>query len=172
MTAPERTTLLEETLEAWEYARQGALMEASEFPDGEWGFRPGPGARTVAELVRHILESGLMAVGELTRPDGDFKRQSSDDHIAEHAAGLPSDPTPAELRKLLTSTLEEGIAAFRRVGEVHMLQRIRRFDGLYASRLAWLNHAVEHESYHRGQLAAWVRLSGRVPALTRLIHGG
>ena len=170
MTVPVRTTLLEEALEAWEYTRQGVLLEAVEFPEGEWGFRPGRGARSVHELVRHILESGLMMVGELTREDGDFQRQGYLEHIAEHASSLPADPSPSDLRALLTSSLAEGLDAFRGVGELHMLQLVRRFDGNYGTRLAWLQHGVEHESYHRGQLAAWVRLSGRVPALTQRIE--
>lgn len=172
MTVPSQATLLAEALEAWQYTRQGALQEASEFPDEEWDFRPGPGARSVRDLVHHVLASGLMMVGELTRPDGDFQRQGYEDHIAEHARTLPENPAPSELRALLSSTLIEGVEAFRRVGEVHMLQLIRRFDGEWGTRMAWLQHGIEHESYHRGQLAAWVRLSGRIPALTQLIEGG
>jgi uncharacterized damage-inducible protein DinB len=172
MAVPGHPTLLEEALEAWEYTREGVLAEASQVPDGEWGFRPHPASRSVLELVRHILESGLMMVGELTRPDGDFQRQSYPDHIAEHAGHLPADPSPAELRALLGSGLADGLAAFRAAGEVHMLQLIRRFDGQRGTRLAWLWHGIEHESYHRGQLATWVRLTDRVPALTRLIQGG
>jgi uncharacterized damage-inducible protein DinB len=172
MTVPSQATLLAEALEAWGYTRHGVLEEATQFPDEEWSFRPGPGSRTVAELVHHVLAAGMVMVGELTRPDGDFGRQSYEAHIAEHAGTLPADPTPAELRALLTSTLNEGIAAFEDAGEVHMLQLIRRFDGQRGTRMAWLQHGIEHESYHRGQLAAWVRLSGRVPALTQLIQAG
>jgi uncharacterized damage-inducible protein DinB len=172
MTALSQATLLTEAQEAWEYTRQGVLAEAAEFPDDEWGFRPGPDSRSVLELVHHVLAAGLVMVGELTRPDGDFRRQSYDDHIAEHAGILRAEPTPAELRDLLMSTLDEGIQAFEKVGEVHMLQLIRRFDGRHGTRMAWLQHGIEHESYHRGQLAAWVRLSGRVPALTQLIQTG
>lgn len=172
MAEPGCPTLLDEALEAWEYTRQGVLSEASEFPDGDWGYRPHPDARSVAELVRHVIESGLMMVGELTRPDGDFQRQAPPEFMAEYARNLPDDPSPEELRSLLTSSFGEGAAAFRAAGEVHMLQLIRRFDGQYGTRHAWLQHGIDHESYHRGQLAAWVRISGRVPALTRLIHGG
>jgi hypothetical protein len=28
---------------------------------------------------------------------------------------------------------------------------IRRFDGKMGTRLAWMNHAVSHEEYHRGR---------------------
>ena len=34
-----------------------------------------------------------------------------------------------------------------------------------------MNHGIAHEEYHRGQLALYARLLGRVPALTRLIQG-
>lgn len=172
MAEPVCATLLDEALEAWEYTRQGVLAEASEFPDDAWDFRPRPDSRSVAELARHVLESGLMMVGELTREDGDFGRQPPPAFIDEYAGHLPDDPSPEELRSLLTTSFAEGAAAFRAAGNVHMLQLIRRFDGKYGTRLAWLQHGIEHESYHRGQLAAWVRLSGRVPALTQAIHGG
>ena len=46
-----------------------------------------------------------------------------------------------------------------------------RFDGLEGTRLAWMHQGISHEEYHRGQLALFARLMGKVPALTRLIHG-
>lgn len=163
--------LLEEAIEAWEDVRQGVIHEAAILSDDQWGSRPSPGSRSATELVRHILESGLMAVGELTRRDGDFRRQSYPAHLREHAGDLPAAASPVELRALLSETFASGAARLRATGELRMLQFIRRFDGLNGTRLAWFNHAIAHEMYHRGQLALYVRLSGKVPALTRLIHG-
>jgi uncharacterized damage-inducible protein DinB len=40
------------------------------------------------------------------------------------------------------------------------------------TRLAWMQHGIAHEEYHRGQLATYARLTGRVPALTKRIMGG
>jgi len=165
-------TLLDEALEAWEDVRKGVAEEAEAIPDDRWDFRPGPASRSVSELVHHILESGLMAVGELTRPDGDFKRQPYSDHLREHAGNLSPSGAPAQMRALLHETLESGTARLRAAGELHMLQFIRRFDGLNGTRLAWFNHHIAHEMYHRGQLALYVRLAGGVPALTRRIMGG
>jgi uncharacterized damage-inducible protein DinB len=34
-----------------------------------------------------------------------------------------------------------------------------------------MNHGISHEEYHRGQLAVYARLVGRVPALTKRIQG-
>lgn len=165
------TTLLEEGIESWEYARRGVIAEAELVPDEDFGFRPHAGSRSVGELLRHIVESGEMMVGELTDPQGDFTRAEPGRIMADHTAGLPADPSPAELRELLLATLESGVASLREAGEVAMLQGIRRFDGALWTRLAWLHHGIAHEEYHRGQLALYVRLGGRTPALTRLIYG-
>jgi uncharacterized damage-inducible protein DinB len=163
--------LLDEALEAWADVRKGVVEEAESIPDAHWSFRPHAASRSVEELVHHILESGEMAVGELTRPDGDFTRQSYPEHLREHAGRLPSAAPPAELKALLRETFTAGAARYRSAGELRMLQHIRRFDGLEGTRLAWLNHSIAHEMYHRGQLALYVRLTGGVPALTRAIEG-
>jgi uncharacterized damage-inducible protein DinB len=165
------TTLLDEALEAWQYTRQGVIDELKLLTGAGLSFSPAAGARTTADLVRHIVESGLMASGELSRADGDFLRQPYPEHVREYAAHVAAIDGHGALLDLLGTSLEQGVAAIRQAGELHMLQTIRRFDGQRGTRLAWLNHAVDHESYHRGQLAMYVRISGRTPALTRLIQG-
>lgn len=165
-------SLLDEALEAWEYTRAGVLEEAEAIPEESYEFRPTEHSRSVAELLLHILESGEMMVGELTDPAGDFRRRSYAEHLAEHAGALPAEPSREELLELLRRTGEEGRQRIREAGELGMLQGIRRFDGVTGTRLAWLNHGTEHESYHRGQLALYARLLGQVPALTRRIQNG
>lgn len=166
------STLLEEALEAWEGVRRGVLDEAAVIPDEEYGWRPTEESRSVEGLLRHILESGLMGVGELARADGDFTRQSFPDFVGEYAGDLPDRLTPDELRDHLRMAYAEGAATLRARGDLHMLQTIRRFDGLEGTRLAWLNHHVAHEMYHRGQLALYARQMGHVPALTQRLRGG
>jgi uncharacterized damage-inducible protein DinB len=164
-------TLLEEALEAWGYTRDGVIAEAESVPAEQLGFRPAPESRSVAELIVHIVESGEMMAGELTRPDGDFTRQSYERHLKEHAGEISADQSKEALLVLLRDTGESGRRRIREGGELAMLQQIRRFDGIEGTRLAWMNHGIDHESYHRGQLALYLRLLGEVPALTRLIRG-
>lgn len=164
------TNLLEEAIEAWEDVRRGVLEEAEVIPDDRYDYRPDPDARSVAELLRHILEAGEVMAGELTREDGDFPRQSYAEHIEEHAGHLPDAPPPDELRGLLRSRFGDAGARFRAAGELHLLQFIRRFDGRQGTRLAWMHHGIAHEMYHRGQLALYARTMGVVPALTRKIR--
>lgn len=165
------STLLEEALEAWEDVRRGVLEESRVIPDDHYGWRPTGESRTVSELLRHILESGLMGVGELAREDADFTRQGFSDFVEEYAGDVPEELSPEALRDHLRMAYAEGAATLRARGDLHMLQRIRRFDGLRGTRLAWFNHNVAHEMYHRGQLALYARQMGLVPALTQRIRG-
>ena len=165
-------SLLDEALEAWGDARRGVMAELRSVPPGRIDFRPEPGARSVAEIAQHVVDTALMWCGELANPAGDFTRMGFREFM--EAYGTPASKRPDDRRglvRLLRSTHAAGARRLRRVGEVGMLQTIRRFDGETGTRLAWLQHGIAHEEYHRGQLALYVRLLGRTPALTRLIKG-
>jgi uncharacterized damage-inducible protein DinB len=163
--------LLEESLESWGFARSGVVEELQNLPEKELAFAPSEESRSAAELVRHVVESGLMMAGELSRPDGDFQRKGFDGFMKEYGKGVALKRTKRELLEALRRAHREGEAKIRKAGELHMLQLIRRFDGKMGTRLAWMHHGIAHEEYHRGQLALYARLLGRVPALTQRIMG-
>ena len=164
-------TALEEALEAWQYTRAGVVSEIKNLPDVSLSFRPTATARTAAEIAVHIAESGLMMAGELSRPDGNFRRKSFPQFMKEYARGVKQATNKKQLIALLTKTQADGAQKLSNAGDLHMLQFITRFDGVPGTRLAWMNHGIAHEEYHRGQIALYARLVGRVPALTQLIYG-
>lgn len=165
-------TPLEEALEAWREARAGLIREAENIPASKYGFRPTPETRSVAELLRHILEVAMMMVGELSRKDTDLHRAPWPELLALHTGSLSKATTRPRILALLRSQLASGEKAFRRAGEKEMKRAITRFDGLKGTKLEWLHHGIAHEEYHRGQLALYARLIGKEPALTRLIRTG
>ena len=81
-------TLIEEALEAWGYARSGGVDEVASLGERDVAFRPAEGSRSVAELVFHILESGALMAGELSRKDGDFRRKSYEALLREHGRAI------------------------------------------------------------------------------------
>lgn len=164
-------TILEETLEAWSFTRNGVIEEARNLPEKDFGFRASEKSRSVIELLQHIIESGLLMAGELSRPDGDFRRKSYEGLLIEYARGISGMRSKRQLLAALRQTHTDGEKRIRAAGELHMLQLITRFDGKKGTRLAWLNHGISHEEYGRGQLALYARMVGRVPALTKKIHG-
>ena len=164
-------SLLDEMLEAWTYTRDGVIAEVKNLSDSSLDFQPTDQTRTTREIVQHIIESGLLMSGELPRPDGDFQRKSYAALLEEYASGVTRYRTKAALVEALKRTQADGVKRLRAAGEVAMLQTIRQFSGTPATRLSWMHHGVAHEEYHRGQLALYARLVGRVPALTKLIQG-
>ena len=166
------TSLLEEAIEAWDGARQGVIAEAAGIPARDYDFRPTPEARSVAELVAHIVATGTMWTNELTRPTADFTRKSFPAFIRHYARGTGKRRPRAEWLRLLRSSYRDGARQIRAAGEVQMLQYVRRFDGERGTRLTWMHHGIAHEEYHRAQLALYARLLGRTPALTQVIQGG
>ncbi|HSE62516.1 MAG TPA: DinB family protein [Thermoanaerobaculia bacterium] len=164
-------SVLDEVLEAWAYTRTGVIEEARNLPEKDFGFRAAEKSRSVIELLQHIIEQGLLMSGELSRPDGDFRRKSYEGLLIEYARGISGMRSKRQLLAALRQTHSDGEKRIRAAGELHMLQLINRFDGQRGTRLAWMNHGVSHEEYHRGQLAVYARMVGRVPALTKRIHG-
>ncbi|HEY6064958.1 MAG TPA: DinB family protein [Thermoanaerobaculia bacterium] len=171
MTKTGEPTLLEEAIEAWGFARDGVIAEIKTLSEADMAFRPAEESRTVAGLVGHILESGAMMAGELSRPDGDFRRKSYLALLKEHSRGIPKARTRRELVAALRKTFRDGSEKLRGAGDLGMLQLITRFDGKKGTRLTWMHHGIGHEEYHRGQIALYARLMGRTPALTKRIYG-
>lgn len=169
MTAPR--SLLDEARAAWRYVREGVGAEVRNLAADDLEFRPTGKSRSAAEVIRHIVQNGRVMCGELTREDGDFTRQGYEEFVREYAADDARVDGREALLELLEGSHREGDRRLEEAGEIRLLQTIRQFDGTRATRLSWLHHGIAHEEYHRGQLALYARLIGRVPALTRRIHG-
>ena len=165
-------TLFDEILEAWRYTRDGVIAEAENLPDAKFNVRPDGLGRSALDLVNHITLAGRLMSGELSRPDGDFRRVPYNELMEEHARPGDQASARADAVAALRRSFEEGEAMLRAAGADHMMQPIRQFNGEYASRLAWMHHGISHEEYHRGQLALFARLHGLVPALTQQIESG
>lgn len=164
-------SLLEDAIEALGFTRQGTIAEAANIPDDRWDYRPHPNAKSVAELVAHMIQAASMLVGEASDPEGDFTRRPPREHVRAHLDESVDDMSPAELKTALERTHDVNVGRIRAAGTEHMSTPITRFDGGSWRRLTYVFYAASHEDYHRGQLATYARTMGLVPALTRRIHG-
>lgn len=162
-------SLLDETLDAWWDVRAGVIDEVRNIPAGKFDFRPTLDVRSVRELVQHILEVSMMMTGELTRPDTNLQRAPWPRLLALYAKPAWRAKTKKQLLRLLHSQFKEGERKFRAAGELALYQLLTRFDGIKGTKFTWWHHGIAHEEYHRGQLAVYARLLGRVPALTKRI---
>ena len=164
-------SLFDEMLEAWRYTREGVIAEIENLPESVLKSAPSQLPRSGIELANHIVESGRLMAGELSRADGDFTRKPYTDLIAEHSRKGDVANTRDEAVSILRRSLAEGEGTLRAAGLERLLEPIRQFNGIPATRLAWMHHGISHEEYHRGQIAIYARLGGEKPALTKLIEG-
>jgi uncharacterized damage-inducible protein DinB len=163
--------ILDELLEAWRYTRDGVIAEVENLPERTLRESPAGLSRSALDLVNHIVESGKMMAGELSRADGDFQRKAYPELMAEYIKVGDIAVSKQEAVELLQRSHAEGDTALRAAGADALSKPIRQFNGEPASRIAWLHHGISHEEYHRGQLAIYARLCGETPALTKLIMG-
>jgi uncharacterized damage-inducible protein DinB len=161
---------LEELLDVWKEVRTGLIAEVAQIPPDQFAFQATPQSRSVAGLIRHILETQRFLVGELCRPDTDFRRLPKEqvrESVEKQAAKAHSDGNKEELIGLLTSTMDSAEVALRAFGEEALREKvIPRRDGKMMSKLGYLCFIISHENYHRGQIALYERLMEIEPALT------
>jgi uncharacterized damage-inducible protein DinB len=156
---------------AWLDTRQGVMAELQVIPVERFAEVPPGLMRSPLDIANHIIESGRLMSGELSRPDGDFSRASYAEITAGYSLEGDVAGDMATALEALRRSHADGERQLREAGEQFLLTPIRQFNGVEAPRLSWLHHGIAHEEYHRGQLALYARLLGVVPALTRQILG-
>ena len=163
--------LIEEAIINWEIFRAGVIAEIENTPEEQLDYRPGEGARTVREVAVHIAEAGVAFTNELLRPDGSLRNAMDPQVQAEVRGALPRAHSKAEVVELLRTTGAQCASRLRAAGEALVDQTMPTRRGTQ-SRLTALWFVLSHEMYHRGQLTAYARGFGAVPALTQQIGGG
>lgn len=161
---------LEEMLDVWKEVRSGLIAELAQIPAEQFGFQATPESRSVAGIIRHIVEAQKFLAGELCRPDTDFKRVPIRELVERHAAEAHSGGDKEQLMGSLRSTMESAEAALRAFGEGALREKVQGLGGKTISKLHYLYLYITHEMYHRGQISVYERLMQIEPALTAKVR--
>jgi len=155
----------EEAIAMWEIYRKGTVDELANLQEEHLDHRAGEGARSVRELVLHIVASSVGFVDELLG-DGQFMRLRDPQVRAQYEARYASKTSKADLVELLQSTGADIVQRLRDGAAKLDGQTMQSFGG-ERSRTSGIWFAAAHEMYHRGQLTAYARQLGIVPAMTQ-----
>jgi uncharacterized damage-inducible protein DinB len=150
--------------------RKNTLQIAEDIPEAQYGFRPSPDCRSVAELLAHIALGyqfqKLVHVEErrTTLAGLDFQALMTRFRAAE--AELT---TKAAIVEALRRNGESWAAWVESLSEAFLAEPVEMPAGPppFKSRFEMLLSTKEHEMHHRGQLMVYERLIGVVPHLTR-----
>jgi uncharacterized damage-inducible protein DinB len=158
--------MLEEILDSWKEVRAGLVEEAEQIPAERFAFRPADESRSVAAIIQHIIEAQRFLVGEVCRPDTNFKRAPIMDLIKSYAGDIQSIEEKEALIEVLKTSMQSAEATIRAFGEEPLTEIVERLDGRNMSKLSFLQFTINHEMYHRGQITVYERVMQIEPVLT------
>jgi uncharacterized damage-inducible protein DinB len=157
-----------ELVDSMRTVRKNTIVIAEDIPESEYGYRPTPESRSVAETLVHIAMLGRadrFLHEEERRPsleDFDFGELISRSQAEEKR--------PRSKREIIGFLREEGERSaqwLEGLPETQLSEQVRQRGGASKSRFEMLLGTKEHEMHHRGQLTVIERLLGIVPHLTR-----
>lgn len=154
---------------AFRTVRGNTVQIAEDIPEDKYDFVPAPGARSVSELLRHVLfgpafQEDVHRVKRLTTLRGyDFSAIGRETQAKERER-----LSKAELIERLKADGEDFASWLESLSPEFLAETVTDpAGGNPRSRLEMLMAAKEHEMHHRGQLMLIQRMMGLVPHLTR-----
>jgi uncharacterized damage-inducible protein DinB len=151
--------------------RANTLKLAEEIPEDQYGFRPAPECRSVAETLVHIavaprLQERIHFTDHLNTLNGfDFFA-----FMGKQIAEEKTPRTKAQILEMLHTEGEKYAKALEGVNETLLAETVEYPQGMMPptkSRFEMLMAPKEHEMHHRAQLMVVQRMLGIVPHLTR-----
>ena len=157
---------LDHIIDRWTEVRAGFIDELAQIPADQFDFRPTPDVRSVAEIVRHIVEAQKFMAGEVCRPDTNFRRQPILELIKSYAGDMDAVEGKDALIELMKESMKSVEAALRSFGKEGLHETMERLDGKLMPKADFLHFTISHEMYHRGQITVYQRMLGMEPVLT------
>jgi uncharacterized damage-inducible protein DinB len=158
-----------ELANAYRTVRGNTLQIAKDIPESSYDFRPTPGARSVSEVLRHLIYAStfyedIHAVRRITTLQGY-------DFAAIGRVAAAKEREPLDKNGIVAKLESEG----ERVAKWLESMPSEFLNETYTdpmgqhpkTRLENLLSIKEHEMHHRGQLMVMERMIGVVPHLTR-----
>jgi uncharacterized damage-inducible protein DinB len=148
--------------------RKNTILIAEDIPEKDYGYRPTPESRSVAETLVHIaslaqFDRFIHQEQHLSSLEGyDFGALIKKSEIEEKRPRSKS-----EIIDLLRTEGERWSQWVEQLPEALLAEPVRMPGGVSKNRFEMLLGTKEHEMQHRSQLTVIERLLGIVPHLTR-----
>ncbi len=148
--------------------RKNTILIAEDIPEKDYGYRPTPESRSVAETLLHI--ASLMRFDRFLHEDEHLSSLEGFDFGALTKKSAIEEKRPRSKSQIIALLRTEGDRWCQWVEglpEALLSEQVRQPGGASKSRFEMLLGTKEHEMHHRAQLMVIERLLGIVPHLTR-----
>ena len=148
--------------------RKNTILIAEDIPEKDYGYRPAPESRSVAETLVHI--ASLSLADRFLHEEEHLSSLESFDFGALIQKSEIEEKRSKSKDQIVDLLRTEGERWSQWVGslpEALLAEQVRMPGGASKSRFEMLLGTKEHEMHHRAQLTVMERLLGIVPHLTR-----
>lgn len=148
--------------------RKNTILIAQDIPEKDYGYRPAPDSRSVAETLIHI--ASLSQADRFLREEQHLSSLEGFDFGTLIEKSKIEEKRPRSKDQIIDLLRTDGERWSQWVGslpEELLAEQVRRSGGASKSRFEMLLGTKEHEMHHRAQLTVIERLLGIVPHLTR-----
>jgi uncharacterized damage-inducible protein DinB len=148
--------------------RKNTILIAEDIPEKDYGYRPTPESRSVAETLVHIAI--LSRVDHLLHEEEHVSSLEGFDFGSLIKKSEVEEKRPRSKREvvdLLVKEADRWCQWVEGLPEPLLSEQVRMPGGASKSRFEMLLGTKEHEMHHRGQLMVMERLLGIVPHITR-----
>lgn len=155
-------------VDSFRTVRKNTILIAEDIPEKDYGYRPVPDSRSVAETLLHI--ASLSGFDFFFHEEERLHWLENFDFGALIAKSQADEKRPrpkTEIIDLLRTAGDRWCAWVEGLPGERLAEQVRMPGGVSKSRFEMLIGTKEHEMHHRGQLMVIERLLGIVPHLTR-----
>ena len=148
--------------------RKNTIVIAEDIPEKDYGYRPTPESRSVAETLVHIAY--LLRADRLIHEEQHLSSLEGFDFgqlLKKSETEEKRQLSKTEVVALLLTEGDRWCQWVETVPEALLSEQVRMPGGTSKTRFEMLLGTKEHEMHHRGQLMVIERLLGIVPHLTR-----
>jgi uncharacterized damage-inducible protein DinB len=159
---------LQQLIDSTRVVRKNTIQIAEDIPEKDYGYRPTPESRSVAETLAHI--AFLLQIDRQLHGDqrvSSFEGINFGEFIKQSEAEEKRSRSKDEILTLLREEGEERCEWLATFPETILAEQVGMPGGGSKSRFEVLIGSKEHEMHHRAQLTVIERLLGIKPHLTR-----
>jgi uncharacterized damage-inducible protein DinB len=142
----------------WQRAKVYTKEYLDAMPEDGYSFKPTPEMRTFAAQMLHLADGNYGLVGAATGKPNPLGKVSAEKTIPQ---------TKEATTKAAMDSYDFVISAIQAMTPAQ-LQETMKFAGQELTKATILNKAFEHQTHHRGQTVAYLRLKGVTPPPEKL----
>jgi uncharacterized damage-inducible protein DinB len=156
---------LKQLVESARTVRKNTILIAEDIPEKDYGYRPTPESRSVAETLVHIAL--LSQAARLLHEEASLEAFNFGELIKKSELEEKRPRSKYEIVELLRAEGEGWYQWLEMLPQTALTEQVLMPGGVSKSRFEVLLGTKEHEMHHRAQLMVSERLLGIVPHLTR-----